>query len=77
MNESYDAMPDGAYDVLVIDADVDARGVVHLTVVVVAGALKGRVASIKGGVAEHDPVHLMGMPGVLTVRDGVPSFALD
>ena len=77
MNDDNDAMPDGAYVVLIIDAEIDAVGVAHLTVVVVAGEWKGRVASIKGRAPANDPVDLMGMPGVLSVRDGVPSLTLD
>ena len=70
-------LPDGEYDVVVVDAEIDADGAAHIDVVIVAGESKGRVASLKGPPPTREPTLLMGLPARLIVRDGVPALSSD
>lgn len=65
-------LPDGRYDVLVIDADEDG-----MELTLVAGEHKGEVLSVSSSTSLGDPVDLMGMPATLVVTDGVPSVTID
>ena len=76
MNESDDAVPDGDYDVVVVDAEIDEDGAARVSLVIVAGALKGRVVPLRGQ-PQQDPLDMLGTPGTLTVRHGTPSLRLE
>ena len=65
-------LPDGRYDVLVIDAGEDG-----LELTLVAGEHKGEVLAVSSSANLGDPVDLMGMPATLVVTDGVPSVTID
>ena len=70
-------LPDGRYDVFVVDAVADGPHIVRLDVTVLAGEHKGEVVAVRAeglGVAELDA---LGMPGTLTVADGEPTFVLE
>jgi hypothetical protein len=75
-------LPDDIYDVIVVDADVDADGELHLEVTVTLGPHIGRIVRLKklhvetrrGVLDSTDPYSLLGIPGTLRVRDGVPTF---
>ena len=75
-------LPDGTYDVIVVDADTDEHGDVHLEVAITLGPLIGHVVALRGmhvddrqrGARPVDAISLMGVPGTMRVRDGVPSF---
>ena len=75
-------LPDGTYDVIVVDADEADDGDVHLELAITLGPFVGHVISLRGrhvddrnrSMTRSDPVALLGVPGTLHVRDGVPSF---
>ena len=75
-------LPDGTYDVVVVDAEVDDDEELHLEVAVTLGPHIGRIVALRKLHVETrrdvldtaDPFALLGIPGTLRVRDGVPSF---
>ncbi len=74
-------LPDGAYDVIVVDAETTDDGDVRLELTITLGPHLGRVVALRahhverrGAAPIDDPVMLLGIPGTLRVRDGVPSF---
>jgi hypothetical protein len=68
-------LSDGAYEVLVIDAQEDEENnAVALELVLVAGQHKGEVVHLRMSNFDDDALSLLGLPGMLTVVDGVPSF---
>jgi len=70
-------LPDGTYDVFVVDAHATGVGDgLLLELTVLAGEGKGEVVSMRAegmGVGELDA---LGTPGVLTVAGGEPSLVL-
>ena len=83
-------IPDGRHDVLVVDAQTDEMGSVHLELAVTTGPNKGDVVRlvmtaapgsggepVPGGGASRDPIDLLGLPGTLVVEDGRPRLTLD
>ena len=69
-------LADGRYDVMVVDVGEIGPGVASLTVVLLAGDLKGHVVDVSGPVS-GDAVDALGLPGVLIVAEGRPSLALE
>jgi len=76
-------LPDGSYDAIVIEAEEAARGEIRLELTITLGPHIGRVIALRGhhvdtrrrpSGANLDAIDLLGVPGVLIVRDGVPSF---
>ncbi|HEY5024288.1 MAG TPA: hypothetical protein VII76_04865 [Acidimicrobiales bacterium] len=75
-------MPDDTYDVIVVDAEVDDDGELHLEVTVTLGPQIGRIVRLRklqvetrrGVLDTADPFLLLGIPGTLSVRQGVPRF---
>jgi len=70
-------LPDGTYDVFVVDAEETGDGAtssVELTVL--AGEHKGEVVRL-GGRFERDALDLLGTPGTLVVAGGVPTLTLE
>jgi len=75
-------LPDGTYDVIVVDADMTDDGAVRIEVTITLGLFVGHVVALRGhGVAERDnsgrvqdPITLLGVPGTMRVRDGTPTF---
>ena len=75
-------IPDGNYDVVVVDSDVDERGELRLEVTITLGPYVGHVVALKknhvesrrGPLETADPYALLGIPGTLRVRDGIPTF---
>ena len=75
-------LPDDVYDVIVVEAEVDDDGELHLEVAVTLGPHIGRIVALRklhvetrrGVLDTADPFALLGIPGTLRVRDGVPSF---
>ena len=71
-------LPDGIYDVVVVDVETDDRGALHIEVVITLGQYVGQVVGLqeknvekpRSGVADADPYALFGIPGTLHVRDG-------
>lgn len=72
-------LPDGTYDVLVVDAeDLDEPvGAQRVEVTLIAGPHKGEVVALVATGLAADALDLLAAPGVVTVVDGVPSLALD
>jgi len=76
-------LPDGTYDAIVIDAEEAENADIRLELTITLGPQIGRVIALR---ARHvdtrrrsaatglDPLELLGIPGVLIVREGVPSF---
>jgi len=74
-------LPDGTYDVIVVDAESTDDGDVRIELTITLGPHVGRVIALRSGhVAQQgtgrriDPTTLLGIPGTLRVRDGEPSF---
>ena len=75
-------LPDDTYDVIVVDAELNDDGEMRLEVAVTLGPHIGRIVALKnmqvetrrGVLDTTDPYSLLGIPGVLRVRDGVVRF---
>jgi hypothetical protein len=71
-------LPDGSYDVFVVDAEEVGPGdVVRLDLTILAGPQKGEMVSMRATGLGVDEVSLLGTPGTLTVTDGDPSVTLE
>ena len=70
-------LPDGRYDVLIVDARADGDGTIHLDVTVTSGAHKGDVVPIRGSFPGTDEIDLLAAPATLVVSDGQPTVTLD
>lgn len=71
-------LPDGSYDVLVVDAEPlgDQRAAFDLTIL--SGAFKGDVVSVRAPVPEGaDDIDLLGIPGTLVVDHGEPHVTFE
>lgn len=71
------ALPDGRYDVFVVDAESVDATTMRVELAMVTGDEKGDVFAIRGPLFDDDPVMLLGLPGTLVVTDGVPRLELD
>ena len=75
-------LPDDTYDVIVVDAEIDDDGDLRIEVTVTLGPHIGRIVRLRkmhvenrrGALDSPDPYALLGIPGTLRVRDGVPRF---
>lgn len=73
-------LPDGSYDVIVIDVEEIDDGDVRIELTITLGAHVGRVVALRrhhvdiGEEQKDDPLSLLGVAGTLRVRDGLPSF---
>ena len=75
-------LPDGTYDVVVVDAEIDDSGDLHIEATVTLGPHIGRIVRLRnihvetrhGVLDTTDPYSLLGIPGTLRVRDGVLRF---
>ena len=75
-------LPDGNYDVIVIDAETGDDGDLHIEVTISLGPhvgdvirLRGRhIESRSGAAPTEDPHALLGVPGTLRVHAGRPTF---
>jgi hypothetical protein len=70
-------LPDGTYDVFVVDAEADAPGALRLELTILAGEHKGELVSMRAEGLAVDEVAVLGTPGTLTVAAGEPSLALE
>ena len=71
------AMPDGTYDVFIVDAESIDENTMRVEVAIVSGDDKGNVFAIKGPHTARDPIDLLGLPGVLVVENGVPRLRVE
>jgi len=75
-------LPDGTYDVIVVDGEFDDDGELRIEVTITLGPHIGRIVALRnlhvetrrGPLDTADPYALLGIPGTLRVRQGVPSF---
>ena len=71
------AMPDGRYDVFIVDAETIDETTMRLEIALVSGEDKGDVIAMRGPHLARDPIELLGLPATLIVRDGVPRLEVD
>ena len=71
------AMPDGRYDVFIVDAETIDETTMRVEIAMVSGDDKGDVIAIRGPHLARDPIELLGLPGTLIVRDGVPRLEVE
>jgi len=75
-------LPNGTYDVIVIDAERGDDGDLHIEVTISLGPHVGDVIRLqerhidyrRGAPESEDPYALLGVPGTLRVHAGQPSF---
>jgi hypothetical protein len=75
-------LPDGTYDVFVIDADEtgetnDDIPVLHLSLTILTGERKSEVVELVADHLRWSSIDLIGMPGTLVVTDGAPVLRID
>ena len=70
-------LPDGRYDVFVVDATADGPTALRVDLTILAGEHKGEVLSVRAQGLAVDELEALGLPGTLTVEDGEPSLALE
>ena len=70
-------LPDGVYDVMIVDVDVGEHEQVRIDVVLTAGSHRGEVVSLRASSMQRDPLGLLGLPAQLEVKDGTPALKLD
>jgi len=71
-------LPDGTYDVFVVDVEVgDDGAAIELVLTIVAGEHKGDVIDVAATGLAGGLVELMGMPATLRVSDGMPSVSIE
>ena len=71
-------LPDGSYEVFVVDVDEEAGpGTVLLSLTVVAGEHKGAAFDLAASGLDGGFVELVGMPGTLSITDGVPVISIE
>jgi hypothetical protein len=70
-------MPDGRYDVFIIDAEIIDESTMRIELMMVTGDDKGNVFALRGPLLAPDPIDLIGLPATMTVTDGVPSVSVD
>jgi hypothetical protein len=70
-------LPDGTYDVFVVDAEADGATGLRLELTILGGEQKGEVVAMRAEGLGIDELDALGLPGTLTVRDGQPTVALE
>ena len=71
-------LPDGTYDVFVVDAEAIGTGDrLRLDLTILAGDQKGEVVTMQAEGLGVDELDALGTPGTLTVVDGQPRLVLE
>ena len=70
-------LPDGTYDVVVVEVEDRGDDRTVLDLLVLSGAHKGEVVNVAATGASYDPVDVLGIPGTLEVTDGRPHVSLE
>ena len=76
MTDERSVLDDGDYDVFVVGAEPTDAGMVALSLTITAGPLKSEVVELARPGSPLDAVRWLGLPGELTVSDGVPRVRL-
>ena len=71
------AMPDGRYDVFIVEAETIDETTMRVEIAIVNGDARGDVIAVRGPHLARDPIDLLGLPGTLIVRDGVPRLEVE
>ena len=71
------AMPDGRYDVFIIDAETIDETTMRVEFALVDGVDKGNIIALRGPHLADDPLSLLGLPATLFVRDGAPRLVVE
>ena len=72
-----EALPDGMYDVMIVDVETDERQHVRIDVVITGGSHRGEVVPLRASSMQREPLDLLGLPARLAVKDGTPALKLD
>ena len=70
-------LPDGTYDVFIVDATALADDVVALSLTVLSGPSKGEVVDVRAAGLGRDELDLLGLPATLVVENGAPRVVVD
>lgn len=71
-------LPDGTYDVFVVDAEPDGEpDTLRLELAILGGEHKGEMVSMSAQGLGVDEIDALGLPGTLVVHVGQPSVTLD
>jgi len=71
-------LPDGTYDVFVVDAEASGTGDrLRLDLTILGGERKGDVVSMQADGLGVTDLDALGTPGTLTVSGGEPSLVLE
>ena len=70
-------LPDGTYDVFVVDASAEGPSGLRLEVTILAGEQKGEVVSVHADGLGIDELDALGLPGTLAVAAGEPTLVLE
>lgn len=70
-------LPDGTYDVIVVDAHLAPTGGVSIELAILDGEHKGALIEVTSSTITDDPVFLLGTPATLVVAGGQPEVTLE
>lgn len=70
-------LPDGTYDVFVVDAEARGPDGLHLDLTILGGPQKGEMVAMEASGLGVDELDALGMPGTLTVVEGEPRLVLE
>jgi hypothetical protein len=71
-------LPDGTYDVFVVDAEpAGPGGALLLELTILGGDHKGEIVAMRADGLGVDELGALGLPGTLTVAGGEPTIALE
>ena len=70
-------LPDGSYDVFIVDAAPAEADVMLLSLTVLSGPSKGEVVDVRAAGLGRDELDLLGLPGTLVVENGAPRVTVD
>lgn len=78
--DSASPLPDGTYDVFVVDADdlgTAGGATTALELTITSGEHRSETMALTAPVRLGEPVDLIGLPATLTIQDGTPSVRID
>ncbi len=77
-------LPDGTYDVIVVEAsdgtdghDDERQPRVHVSLTILGGTHRGEVVDVAVANLDRPPFDLLGLPGTLAVHEGEPHLIID